>query len=95
MYSIQEATGNSVWQYPFTRLRMPILFNLRQDPFERARKESGDYDRWYFEHIFMLYGAGLESYKFLSTFQQFPPRQKPDTLDMDAVAKQMMGYIKK
>ena len=72
---------------------MAILFNLRQDPFERARKEAGDYDRWYFEHIFILYGAGLESYKFLTTFQQFPPRQKPATVDMDAVAKQMMGYI--
>ena len=46
----------------------------------------------YFEHIFMLYGAGLESYKFLSTFQQFPPRQKPDILDMDELAKRMMGY---
>ena len=95
MYSVQEATGQAVWQYPFTQLRMPYLFNLRQDPFERARQESGDYERWYFEHIFMLYGAGLESYKFLATFQQFPPRQKPDSLDMNALAKKMMGYTQR
>jgi arylsulfatase len=62
------------------------------EPFGRARKEAGDYDRWYFEHIFILYGAALESYKFLATFQTFPPRQKPDILDMDALAKRMMGY---
>lgn len=92
MYSVQEATGQHVWQYPFTQLRMPYLFNLRQDPFERAREESGAYERWYFEHIFILYGAGLESYKFLATFQQFPPRQKPESLDMDALAQKMMGY---
>ncbi|MEH6549453.1 MAG: arylsulfatase [Pseudomonadales bacterium] len=95
MYSIQEATGNAVWQYPFTKLRMPLLFNLRQDPFERARQEAGAYERWYFEHIFILYGASVESFKFLGTFQQFPPRQKPDTLDIDAMAKQMMGYQKR
>lgn len=95
MYSIQEATGIAVWQYPFTELRMPILFNLRQDPFERARREAGSYERWYFEHIFMLYAAGMESYKFLSTFQQFPPRQKPDGLDLNAMAQKMLGYSKR
>lgn len=89
MYSVQEASGVAVWQKPFTELRMPYLFNLRQDPFERARDEAGAYDRWYIEHAFILYGAGKESYKFLMTFQGFPPRHKPDGFKMGDVAKKV------
>ena len=34
----QRAKGFGVWQEPFVPLRVPKLFNLRSDPFERATR---------------------------------------------------------
>ena len=42
MFLEQKAQGFSVWQQPMVQLRLPMLFNLRSDPFERAQHESGD-----------------------------------------------------
>ena len=53
----QKAEGFSVWQQPMVQLRLPMLFNLRSDPFERAQHESGDYVRWFIEHAFVLVPA--------------------------------------
>jgi arylsulfatase len=92
MYSIQEAHGVEVWQKPFTQLRAPLITNLRQDPFERAHHESGAFETWYFEHLFILYGATAEAAKFLQTFQEFPPRQRPDSFSIDQIMEQMDIY---
>lgn len=92
MYSIQEAHGVEVWQKPFTQMRAPVIENLRQDPFEKARDESGAYDTWYFEHLFILYGGLSESQKFLMTFKDFPPRQKPDSFSIDQIVDKLMNY---
>jgi arylsulfatase len=92
MYSIQEAHGVEVWQKPFTQLRAPLITNLRQDPFERARLESGAFETWYFEHLFILYGAVAESAKFLQTFIEFPPRQKPDSFSIDQIMERIDIY---
>jgi arylsulfatase A-like enzyme len=94
MYSIQEAHGVYVWQRPFTQLRMPYIFNLRQDPLERAHEEAGGYEKWWFENLFILYGALAESQKYLMTFQDFPPRQKPDSFSIDQIAEKLMNYEK-
>jgi hypothetical protein len=53
----QKAEGFSVWQQPMVELRLPMLFNLRSDPFERAQHESGDYVRWFIEHAFVVVPA--------------------------------------
>ena len=57
----QQAHGLEVWQQPLITLRAPKIFNLRTDPFERAELESGAYDRWYVEHVFVLAPA-IESW---------------------------------
>ena len=54
MFLEQKAEGFSVWQQPMIQLRLPMLFNLRSDPFERAQHELGDYVRWFIEHAFVI-----------------------------------------
>jgi arylsulfatase len=73
---------------------MPYIFNLRQDPLEKAHEESGSYEKWWFENLFILYGGLAESQKFLLTFQEFPPRQRPDSFSIDQIAKKLMNYEK-
>lgn len=57
MFLEQKAEGFSVWQQPMIQLRLPILYNLKSDPFERAQHESGDYVRWFIEHAFVVVPA--------------------------------------
>ena len=63
-------------------LRLPRLFNLRSDPFERSQHEAGDYVRWFVEHAFVLLPAQSLVAQHLVSFQQFPPRQKPGTFSI-------------
>jgi len=65
------------------QLRAPKIFNLRSDPFERAEHEAGGYDKWFVEHAFVLVPAQAIVGEFLSTFQAFPPRQKPGSFSID------------
>ncbi len=82
----QSAHGMDVWLNPFTELRAPILTNLRMDPFERAREENAmGYQRWYLERMFLIAPAGAFVAKWLQSFQEFPPRQKPGSFNLDRV----------
>jgi arylsulfatase len=73
----QRAHGLDTWIDPYTTLRAPRMFNLRQDPFERLDHESGGYARWYAEHMFLLVPAMVKVAQFKETFKEFPQRQKP------------------
>jgi arylsulfatase len=82
----QEAEGLEVWQKPFTVLRAPALTNLRMDPFERAQQEHAmGYQRWYLDRMFMIAPAGAYVGKWLQSFKEFPPRQKPGSFNLDRV----------
>lgn len=82
----QKAEGLKVWQEPFTELRAPKLTNLRMDPFERAEEENAmGYQRWYMERMFMIAPAGAFVGKWLQSFREFPPRQKPGSFNLDRV----------
>ena len=86
MFLIQEAEGLEVWQNPFTELRAPILTNLRMDPFERARDENSiGYQRWYLERMFAIAPAGAYVARWLQSFREFPPRQKPGSFNLERV----------
>jgi arylsulfatase len=65
------------WSEPWTELRIPLLFNLRQDPYERANITSNTYWDWYLDRAFVLLPAADFVGKFLATFEEYPPRQKP------------------
>jgi len=89
MFSEQRAHGLEVWQEPLVTLRLPKIFNLRQDPFERADHESIGYATWRIDRTFLLVPAQAYVGKFLSTFKEFPPRQKPGSFSLDHVLKMM------
>jgi arylsulfatase len=83
VFAEQRAHGMDVWQDPFVPLRLPKLFNLRSDPFETADHEAMDYDRWRAERIFLLVPAQDYVARFLATFKEFPPSQKPGSFSLD------------
>jgi arylsulfatase len=81
----QDAVGFDVWAEPFVELRIPMICNLRMDPFERAKDESGEYEKWSFEHAFVIGPAGAYVGQWLQSFREFPPRQKPGSFNLDRV----------
>ena len=83
VFAEQRAHGFDVWQDPFVPLRLPKLFNLRSDPFETADHEGMDYERWRIERVFLLVPAQQYVGKFLATFKEFPPSQKPGSFSID------------
>jgi arylsulfatase A-like enzyme len=88
----QRAHGYEVWQEPLVPLRLPKLFNLRTDPFERADHEGIDYPKWRLERAFVLVPAQSIVGNFLGTLQEFPPRQKPGSFSLgDAMEKIQAG----
>ena len=66
----------AIWAEPFVPLRIPKIFNLRTDPFERADITSNTYWDWIIDHAFLLIPAQKYVSDFLATFKEFPPRQK-------------------
>jgi arylsulfatase len=76
---------------PLVPLRAPKLFNLRSDPFERAEQESGDYVRWFIDHVFVLVPAQAIVAQHLQSFQEFPPRQKPGSFSVDQAMQMLMN----
>ncbi|QNT69564.1 arylsulfatase [Defluviicoccus vanus] len=86
VFAEQRAPGTlQVWAEPFVHLRVPKLFNLRSDPYERADVTSNTYWDWYLDHAFLLVPAQQYVAKFLGTFKDFPPRQKAASFTIDQV----------
>ena len=85
----QRATSTSVWQEPLVHLRVPLIFNLRRDPFERASFNSNVYWDWLIDHVFLL--AELQSVVAaqIENFVHFPPRQKAASFNLDGVMRQL------
>jgi arylsulfatase A-like enzyme len=88
LFSVQRAHGFDVWQEPYVTLRVPMLFNLRMDPFERA-EESEDYARWRVDNLWVMVPAQAIVGQFLQTFKAYPPRAKPGSFNLDQVLQKM------
>ena len=90
VFKEQRAPGTlRVWAEPFTDLRVPKIFNLRTDPYERADITSNTYYDWLIDHAFMMVPAQALVGQFLSTFKEFPPRQKAASFNLEQVMKQL------
>ncbi len=85
-----EATLQA-WAEPFIPLRIPKIFNLRRDPFERADQTSNTYYDWLLDHVFLLVPAQTYVGKFLATFKDFPPRQKAASFSLDQVMETLLN----
>ncbi len=86
----QRAVGTlKVWANPFTPLRMPLMFNLRRDPYERASITSNTYYDWVLDHAFALVPAQAYVGQFLETFKEFPPRQKAASFSLDQAMEKL------
>ena len=84
----QRAESFEVWEEPLVTLRTPKLFDLRADPFERADRDGIGYKTWRFERVFLLAPAQVYVKKWLESFKEFPPRQKPGSFNLsDAMDK--------
>jgi arylsulfatase len=70
-------------------LRTPYIFNLRMDPYERAIQTSNTFYDWMFRHIYLLVPAQAGVAEFLSSFKEFPPRQKSASFSLDQVLEKM------
>ena len=78
-----------LWANPFTALRMPLIFNLRRDPYERAQLTSNTYYDWLIDRAYLLVPAQAYVGKFLQTFTKYPPRQEPASFNLDKVMKKL------
>jgi arylsulfatase A-like enzyme len=78
-----------VWAEPFVTLRLPKLFNLRTDPYERADQTSNTYYDWVIDHAFLFVPAQAYVAEFLTSFKEFPQRQKAASFNLEEVMQKM------
>jgi arylsulfatase len=86
----QKTPGTlDIWAEPFTCRRLPKLFNLRSDPYERADITSNTYYDWTLQRAFLFVPAQAFVQQFVATFKDFPPRQKPSSFSVDQIMQQL------
>jgi arylsulfatase len=86
----QQTVGTfRVWMEPFVPLRLPLIFNLRRDPYERASITSNTYYDWLLDRAYLLVPAQTYVGRFLQTFQEFPPRQKAASFSLEQVMEKL------
>jgi arylsulfatase len=78
-----------VWREPFTELRVPLLFNLRRDPFEKAQHNSNTYNDWFLERPFVIVPIQGLAAQFLLTMKEFPPSQSPGSFNLSKIEEQL------
>ena len=95
VFSEQRARGTmQVWAEPFTTLRLQKIYNLMQDPFERADITSNTFWDWQIDHVGLMYGVMDEVFKFVETFKEFPPRSFPPSFNPATIMSETMDDIK-
>lgn len=95
VFAEQRAEGTmQVWAEPFKVLRLQKIYNLFQDPYERADITSNTYWDWNINHVGSAYGMMEEVFKFAATFKEFPPRAFPPSFNPATVLEQTLRNIK-
>ena len=95
VFSEQRAQGTlAVWAEPFTTLRMQKIFNLFQDPYERADITSNTYWDWQLNHIGNMYGVTADVLDFIASFRDFPPRSFPPSFNPADMMEESMQLLK-
>src|SRR5271156_6456274 len=89
VFEEQRATTTAVWQEPMVKLRLPYIFNLRRDPFERANFNSNVYWDWMINHVPQLYECQAVVAAQIDNYVKYPPRQKAASFNLDSVMAQL------
>jgi len=90
VFEEQRATGTlRIWAEPFTKLRVPKLFDLRSDPYERADVTSNTYYDWFISNDYIVYALMDEVGKYLATFKEYPPSQRAASFSIDQMVDAM------
>jgi len=84
-FIIQEAIGMKVWRFPLTPLRAPVMIDLKSDPYEYSWDAAPNWEQWAAEHTFLVLPAVAKVSAYLSTYKEFPPRQRPASFSIDQV----------
>jgi arylsulfatase A-like enzyme len=78
-----------VWREPFVELRVPLIFNLRRDPFERAQHNSNTYNDWVLDRAFAIVPLQGMAADFLKTMQEYPPSQEPGSFNLSKIQEML------
>jgi arylsulfatase len=74
-----------VWQRDFRSVRVPYIYNLRTDPYERATLTSNNYYNWLIWRTWALVPVQGVVGEFLATFKEYPPRAKAASFTLGQV----------
>jgi arylsulfatase len=89
VFAEQRHEGFDVWREPLVKTRVPLIYDMRADPFERGT-ESFKYVDWQVEHLFAMYAAQAIVHQWLDSFKEFPPRQKSASFSVDQIVEALM-----
>ncbi|WP_082858899.1 arylsulfatase [Planctomyces sp. SH-PL62] len=84
-----RAKAFEVWREPFIELRVPLIFNLRRDPFEKAQHNSNTYNDWVLDHAFVIVPLQQLAANFLMSMKEFPPSQSPGSFNLEKIQKML------
>ena len=87
VFQEQRAHGFRVWMDPFVPMRVPLIIDLKMDPFERAPTDSNNYYHWLIQNAYLIMLSQQTAQQWLSSFRDFPPRQAPASFNVDAFLK--------
>ncbi len=89
VYLENRGQAFGVWREPFIELRLPILFHLRRDPFERAQHNANTYHDWFLDRPYVMFGVNEVALKFLMTLKDYPPSQTAGSFNLENTKKKI------
>ena len=84
-----RANAFQIWREPFTELRIPLLFHLRRDPFEKAQIDSNNYHDWFLDRPYVIVPMQQLAGQFFQTLAEYPPSQTPGSFNLEKVQEQI------
>lgn len=84
-----RADAFQIWREPFVELRVPLIFNLRRDPFEKAQIDANVYHDWTLDHVYVIVPMQQIAARFFQTLQDYPPSQTPGSFNLQKVQEQI------
>jgi arylsulfatase len=89
VFQENRADAFQIWREPFTELRVPLLFHLRRDPFEKAQIDANVYHDWFLQRPYVIVPMQQLAGRFFKTLAEYPPSQTPGSFNLDKVQKQI------